>query len=526
MTMPQKSNKTNVVSNPTTPQKSQPTAAEMRQFYNDNKDRLMNYASAETALTQLTGDVNKTVIKNLTAFDKETLRGYYRNITGNSKNLRNLSRYLYYRCHPYFRLIQYNANMFMLQARSVIPNYDLVKSNNKKKLLKSYNATLDMLEVMNLQLEFYKVFVTVFREDVFYGISYLDKTGFFILPWNPDYAKIVGIYQDGSLAWAMDMTFFKGTTNLVLLEKLGEPFTSLYAAYDGKSEYRWQIVPEEYSVCEKYRIDDWENCIPPFSGIFNGIINTLQAEDVQAITDLQAIYKLVWLEMETRANAKNPNEWQVDPKLMIDYFNRMCEEALPDYTSAAIVPGKLNAISFDHDYTTDVNKTSNAVKALFNSSGGAQILNSESISGTTAFTAAMIADTEFAISPLLPQTQAIVNRLIKWKVPNPCKIMFFPVSVYTAKAYKDNLVKDGTYGLPLRLAMNTFNNFTEKDTLALNYLEVDCLGLNETFIPLQSSHTSSNTSGDTDSVTGGRPPEDVKTDDGEASEDKSDRSGG
>lgn len=525
MTMPQKSNKPKVVSNPATPQDShQPTAEEMRNFYNQNKDRFEYYSKAETALKQLTADLNRTTVKSLSAFDKEKLRGYYKNIVGNSRNLRNLSRYLYYRCHPYFRLIQYNANMFMLQARSVIPNYDLVKTNNKKKIIKSYNATLDILDVMNLQLEFYKVFVTVFREDVFYGIAYLDKTGFFILPWNPDYAKIVGVYQDGSLAWAMDMSYFRGTTNQLLLEKLGEPFISLYKAYNNQNEFRWQIVPEEYSVCEKFRIEDWENVIPPFTGIFNGIINTLQAEDVQAITDLQAIYKMIWLEMETRSNANTPDEWKIDPTLIIEYFNRMCEEALPEYTSAAVIPGKLNTISFDHDYATDVNKTSNSVKALFNSSGGAQILNSESISGTTAFTAAMIADTEFAISPLLPQTQAIVNRLIRWKVTNPCKVKFFPVSAYTAKMFKENLTKDGTYGLPVRLAINSFNNFTEKDSLALNYLEVDCLGLDESFIPLQSSHTSSKAN--TNPETGGRPTQDEKTDDGEASEDKSDRSGG
>ena len=38
--------------------------------------------------------------------------------------------------------------------------------------------------------------------------------------------------------------------------------------------------------------------------------------------------------METIAGSKNIDDWKVDPEIIIQYFNRMCEEALPDYTSA------------------------------------------------------------------------------------------------------------------------------------------------------------------------------------------------
>ena len=80
-----------------------------------------------------------------------------------------------------------------------------------------------------------------------------------------------------------------------------------------------------------------------------------------------------------------------------------------------------------------------------------------------------------------------------------------------------NLYQDFQFGLPLKLTLNTFNGFSERQTLAMNFLEIDCLGLNKKFIPPQSANTQSGTSD-----TGGAPTKDSDelTDDGEASREK------
>ena len=90
-----------------------------------NKKNIENYAAAMEGAKSLR-DITKTSTKAVTAYSKDSLRTYLQNIGSNEKNLRNLSRYLYYRCHAYYRLIAYNANMFCLDARSVIPEYDMV----------------------------------------------------------------------------------------------------------------------------------------------------------------------------------------------------------------------------------------------------------------------------------------------------------------------------------------------------------------------------------------------------------------
>ena len=167
-----------------------------------------------------------------------------------------------------------------------------------------------------------------------------------------------------------------------------------------------------------------------------------------------------------------------------------------------------------------------ATEAVLNTSGGAQILNSSTVSGSTALNYMMMADTEFAISMLLPQTQLIVNRLLGCYVDNPSFVKFLELSVYTKDAYKESILKDNTYGLAPKLLVNSLNGFSERETMALDFLERECLQLE--FQPVQSSHTTSNDGneggGQTKSTTGVG--EDSISDDGDASRDKRDKAKG
>lgn len=508
----------------TTPTKKSPQ--EIKDWYMENRE-MLNYASeqsAENALKSLRDVTKSTTYKTISSYSKESLRTYLQNVSSNEKNLRNLSRYLYYRSQVYYRLICYNANMFCLDCRSVIPQYDLVEDNDTDAILQSYNNTLNALDKMNIQYEFLKIYMTCFREDVFYGVYYFDpeaedSTSFFILPLDPDYCKIAGVYPTGDYAFAMDMSYFRSHSEL--LEYWGEPFQSLYNTYQSQN-VKWQIVPPEYGICLKARAEDWETVVPPFAGLFNSIISLIDQEDISAIADQQSIYKLIWMEMETFDNGQ-PNDFKVDPEsVTIPYWNKMTDEALPDYTSAAIVPGKLNSISFDNDQATDTTKVEQATETVLNTSGGAQILNSASISGTTAFNAAVKSDTEFAISMLLPQTQSVINRILSNYIDNPSKVKFFEVSVYTKSEFKDSVLKDNEYGLAPKLLVNSLNGFSEKETLALNFLEQDILHLQ--FTPVSSTHTQSGSSSE---ESGGQTKSDTEiTDDGEASRDKRDNAKG
>ena len=458
------------------------TAAEMKEWYEKNAKDTQN------AFKQIRDVAKTTRQTTLSSYSKENVITYLQNISSNENNLRNLSRYLFYRSQVYFRLIMYNATMFDLNARTVIPKYDPTKNNNPKSMLKSYYETLQWLERMNLQHEFLSVLINNFIEDVYFGCCWIDETGIFILQLPPEYCKINGKYFTGDFSYSVDMSYYK--KHEYLIDYLGEPLSSMYSAYGGDNSKRWQQMPDEYALCTKYRLESWETVCPPYSGLFIDLIGLLNLADVQAVADEQQIYKLITATIPLINGSNIPDDWAVDLQTALDYYRKL-EASLPNYIGCAISPIPLDVISFSEDQTTDTTKVQNATKEVLNTSGGAQILNSSTISGAEAFRSATRADTELAISSLLGQITGWTNRMLSYLVSDPAKVKFFEVSSYTKDAFKESLQKDLNYGFVSALAINSLNGFSELDTLALNFLEKDILELDKKFVPLQTASTRS-----------------------------------
>ena len=489
---------------------NQPTVAEIKEWYGKNKDKLNlldSFATNENKdkLLKQLRDIGKTYRKTINTFDKEKLRQYLQNIGSNEKNLRALSWYLLYRSHIYFRIIHFFSEMFCLDCRSIIPKYDLVKENNPDKVLKSYQNTLDAVSAMRLQQEFFPPIFTCFVQDIYYGIYLHDDTGVFHMQLPADYCKINGKFMTGDFSYVFDISWIRSRQEL--LEYLPEVFEEAWRNYESTGE-KWQTLPPEIQVCMKFRSEDYELIVPPFTGIFNSIINLSDLEDVQAAGDEASVYKMLWYELETISGSKTIDDWKIDPDLAIPYYDKF-EESVPDYIATAIIPGQIHEIDFDDDKASDTTKVAKATEQVLNTAGGAEILNGATINNTYAFKMASIANTEFAISSLLPQIQSWVMRMLGYENANDCKVRFMPISVYTKADYREQLLSSGQYGLPTKLAINTLNGFNEKDTLSLNYVEEELLHLSDKLVPLNSSYTQSgNDDGYTSEVGQGRPKKD------------------
>lgn len=499
----------------------QMTAAQMQQWIQDHEQELRNYNLAMDPIRRMK-DVTKPSTRRINALSKDVIIEYLQKPESYEAKLRSASWYIFFRNQVYQRLIIYFSTLFCLEARSVIPPYDLIKPDSDDKILKSFNDTVKMLGAWNINNEFFKVIVTCMLQDVSYNCAYYDDSGLFLLPLPADYCKIYGQYPSGDQAVVVDMSFFRGTNNW-LIEEWGEPFISMWRAYElDKSAGRWQILPQKYSACFKFRNYD-ETIMPPFCGILSDLINLNDIADNQAIADSLDIFKLVYLKLQTITGAKLPDEWSVNPEIAVEYFQRLINEALPDYVSAAIVPTNddLGVVDFSSiDKTNESTKVQKATKTLLNTSGGAQILNSAEISGSTAFQAAIKADTEFAISSLLPQIEGWFNRIIRNVVSNPSFIKFYHVGRLTREEFRKELLENAQYSLPSKLAIMSLDGLDALHVMSLNHLEEEVLHLGEKFNdPLKSSYTASSS----DDV--GRPTlgDDEITSDGEASRDKADR---
>lgn len=494
--------------------RKQPTAAERKQYMEKLQQQEFAKKKASDAFKQVR-DVTKTTRQTtISSYNKESVIRYLQNINSYEKELRNLSRYLFYRCQVYFRLIMYNATMFDLNARYVVPSYDPTKENDKDKILKSYYETLQVLDRMDLQHQILMPLINNFIEDVFYGCCWLDETGMFILKIPPEYCKISGQYFTGDYSFYVDMSNYKKYEDVI--EFLGEPLTTMYRAYGGDNKNKWQIMPDEYALCTKTRIESWETIVPIYSGLFIDLIGLLDLVDIQAVANDQQIYKLITATIPTLKNATDPDQFSVDVDFCVQYYQKLVE-SLPPYIGAAITPIPLDTISFSDDQASDTTKVQKATKELLNTSGGAQVLNSTTLSNSEGVRSANRVDTAFAISALLGQIQGWVNRILSYHVSNPAKVKFFNVSIHTKDVLKESMQKDMQYGFPNVIALNSLNGFSEMDTLALNYLETDVLNLKDKFKPLTSANTVSS------KESGGQEKSDLEiTQDGEDSREKRD----
>lgn len=474
--------------------------SEIREQVDFNRE--LNYKKAEDALKQIR-DPNRMNISNILAYDREKIRGYLQNPANSEVGLRESARYLYYRSQILFRIICWYASMFDLRIRKVVPNYSLIKANNSKKILKQYNDTLNKLDLYNLHNNMYHVLARVFLEDICYGIFFRDESGSIIYPLDPSWCRIDGIYMTGDFGYSVDMSKFRNDAQRRLIDWLGEPLVSMYDEYDTNGT-RWVHMPDEYAACFKFHTEDINHIIPPLAPILQSVAGLNDLSDIQAMADEASIYKLLLIPMETISGSKMSDDWKISPDLVIKYLDRL-KAQLPDFVSAAPITGEVkqdHVIDFSQTATDkDIDRLEQAQKQILGTSGGGAVLNTNMIDSTAAFNAWLKSESEFAISPLIPQIEGFTNRMLRYDVSNPCKVEYFEVSVYTKEEARKNMLESCQYSFANRLAYNTFLGISEKETLAMNYLENELLGLPDKMVfPLSSSYTQSG------KAESGRPP--------------------
>lgn len=437
-------------------------------------------------------DVTKSSSKSIETIDKETLKSYFRNLQSNEKQLRNTARYLYYRSNIFFRIVNWYAGMWDLRCRHVKPNYDLVKGGDENKILKSLNESLNVLDTLNLHSNMTEALITSYIEDVYYSIVYYEEgIGTFFFRLDADECAIDGRYQTGDLSFSVDMSKWRNAQRQQIIEWLGSPLKEMYAEFE-RTKNKWVHCPDDFAFMLKFRMDDLNTVIPPFLPLYLMLASNEDSIDQQAVANELSIYKLIY--MPLKSMGKTVDDFELSPELAKKYFDRLVADAVPAYTSAAMVPGdELKVIEFDDSTDKDINRVEDSMNNVLATAGGGAVLNSNHITSTAAFNAWLREETEFALSTLLPQIDGFANRWLILHCSNPCTVKHFEVSVYTKDDLYEQLLQSCQYSYSNRLALNTLLGISEKETISMNFLENKILKLPEIMrYPLQSSFTTSN----------------------------------
>lgn len=468
----------------------QPTVSEIKANPLVNNGFVSMFSAEELATTLR--DVTKSSDVSVNTVDKDTLKGYISNVAGNEKGLRETAKYLYYRSQIYYRIVNFYAGMWDLNCRKVVPPYDLLKKPDANKTLKSFNETLDILDRMNLQGNMNEILVNVYKLDVCYAFTYYDETGMFFYILDPSECVIDSRYSTSDFGFAVDMSKWRSAKRQQIIEFLGSPLKEMYEEYE-RTNNRYIHCPDDYAACFKFRTDEWRISVPPLLPLYLELAGLEDLIDIQAAADALSIYKLIYLPMTTRSGANSPNEFDVDPSLAHKYFQNLLNKAIPDGVAGAMVPGKeLKVIDFSKTVDSDMNSVEQSANQILQTAGGGAVINANKITSSAAFKAWLKSETEFAMSSLLPQITGFTNRFLATHASNPSKVEYFPVSVYTKEEFAESLLKSCQYSFANRLAYNTCLGITEKETLAMAYLENEILNLPELMkYPLSSSFTQS-----------------------------------
>jgi hypothetical protein len=192
------------------------------------------------------------------------------------------------------------------------------------------------------------------------------------------------------------------------------------------------------------------------------------------------------------SGTKESDDFEISPDIAKDYFKSLLD-AIPENVAGAMVPGKeLKVIDFENTNDKEVNSVETASNQILQTAGGGAVINSSKITSTAAFNAWLKSETEFAISPLLPQIEGFTNLQLSFMSKKAAKVSYFPISVYTKDDYAKRMLESAQYGYTNRIAYGTLIGISEREQLASIFLENEVLKLQDKMIyPLTSSFTSS-----------------------------------
>lgn len=438
-------------------------------------------------------DLTSSKTQSYTVYSKDNLRTYLQNPSteANQKNLRNLSEFLYTVSHVYRRLVLNKANQFDAKSYIVYPklndNGDVEESSYQ-----NYIKTSNYVQGMHLDTQVRKCLIKAWLDDVVYGFCYgePENDNFFIHILNPDYCKISSVdYYSGKINFAFNFSFFDGS-NSFYLDVYDPIFNKMYNSYKSDSKLRWQELPPEKTFCLKINEENLDYPIPPFSGMFNSLIDLVDLSQIQAVKDELSAYKLIWAKIPTISGSKEVDDFAVDLELANQFYKKL-QGIIPDGIALGLSPLDLNDINFEANAAEDTNVVNKAYQNLIEANGDI-VLNSNKITNSESFKRAMMVESATAMS-VVHQFNTFVNFYIKNNLGIEDVIVeFSDVSKYFKDDKIDQLLKLGGYGVPIKNQLISLLGISPAQARSLEYLE-DKIGLAKTkwVSPLVSSNVQS-----------------------------------
>lgn len=473
---------------------------ERQKLQKDSINKILNFSKNTLSKEMASFSRVSTV---LSSFTVEQITRFLQNPEAHSKELRQLSNYLYATNGTYKGIIQFFANMPKF-AYTV----DVVKTPakiNVDRYKDAYFKTLLEIDKMNLKYEFRKVLNTAFKEDIYFGYVIENEDSTFFMKLDGDLCKITSI-EDGIYNFAFDFSYF--SRNRDELAKFPKEFQQKYRLYELDTSHPFIELDSENTICIKVN-DDVTYPLIPFGSVFESILDW---DDYRKLKKQKTkMDNFLLLAMKIPQGDKNQvDHFTIDLNTAHDFYELLID-SLPDGVSAALTPMELEAIKMEKS-RNDTDTIAQAQRDIYSSANvPQQVFNSDKNSAAGINKAITVA--EQTVFALQRQLQTWVNRRIrKNKSPYKFKLKFLDITAFSEKEQREALQKSvANTSLPLVSEYAASLGVTPLELYNKAILENEILGIPDLLKPLPSTYTQ--TGDDSPDDEGGR----EALDDGEVS---------
>lgn len=407
----------------------------------------------------------------------------------NQEKLREISLLIWAKSPQYQRLLKHFAGMATFAH--VVPPIKEIRKMNKTRVMKQYVEIGELVKLMNLRHEMTKVLSVAFREDIFYGYIHKEGTKSFHIQQMPFEICKLSSVEDGVLNYSIDMSSFE--KNEDQLYKWADEIQYKYREWKVLKEKnpkisKWVELDAKNTICIKVN-EEMLEIFPPFAGVFDSVFDIEGFKELRKDKEKLGNYMVLTQKLPMRTDSDNNNDFLIDKDFMM-FFHNQASDVVPENVGVITSPMEIDPITFKEN-KADNDGVGKATRDFWEGTGVSQLLFS-SDNNSSAGLAMSIKSDEEIVFQLLTQIERWLNRYLK----SQFKDLMFNVSILPVTRFNQGemykmYLENAQYGVPVKNHLSATVGLDPIEVMNMSFLENDLLKMHEEWIPLQSSHTMS-----------------------------------
>lgn len=376
-----------------------------------------------------------------------------------------LSRYMYFKSGYYKRLIDYFANMAVINwTIDTEIKQEKMFSVNPKTFRKNYINYTSQVNKFKIDNRVTDIFKKLFIEDACFGFVTENDVDTSIFLLEQDYCKIEELVNGSVYQFSVNRSLIDNNAYKTLPQELQ---TIIEQSKEVSLDNR-VMIPYENSFCIKYN-NDFTYLYSPFFELISSILDIDDAKDLAKAKSEADAYKIIYFKIPTN----DDGQLSMGDEL-ITPFVEMAKSIVPD--SFGVIPSPMDVELLESKSTVsdDKNKVEQAVENYYGEGGVSKALISSASSGSELKLSMKVDSSD--IYRIYQKIEAWMDLQMKLRgyIYNDYQFVYriLPTTIFDVDDYIDRQLKLAQASLPVKgtllaaTGVNTAkmlgNSFTEQ----------------------------------------------------------------